>query len=64
MLTHGMGSTPPPPLICRDNDGVIGTESSPYAVIVTNVGLKRHFSLALLILDMKIGLSSPIANHA
>ena len=50
--------------ICRHNDGITWTDSSPYAAIVSNVALKRCILLASLILEMKIGMSLPIANHA
>ena len=50
--------------IYRHNEGVIGSYSSPYAAIVSTVALKRRVMLASLILEMKIGLSLPIANHA
>ena len=47
--------------ICRHNDGVMGTDSCPYAAIVSNVALERCILIASLILEMKIGLSFPIA---
>ena len=51
-------------LICRHNERVMVTDSSPYAAIASTVALKRRILLASLILEMKIGLSLPIANHA
>ena len=50
--------------ICRHNERVMGTDSNPYAAIVSTVALKRRILLASLILEMKIGLSLPITNHA
>ena len=50
--------------ICRLSEGVMGTDFSPYAAIDSTVALKRRILLASLILEMKIGLSLPIANHA
>ena len=50
--------------ICQHNERVMGTDSSPCAAIVSTVAFKRRILLASLILEMKIGLSLPIANHA
>ena len=49
--------------ICRHSERVMGTDSNPYAAIVSTVALKRRILLASLILEMKIGVSFPIANH-
>ena len=51
-------------LIYRHNERVMGNDSSPYAAIASKVALKRCILLASLILEMKIGQSLPIANHA
>ena len=48
--------------ICQHNDGVMTTDSSPYAAIVSTVALKRSILLASMICEMKIGLSLPIAS--
>ena len=50
--------------ICRHSERVMGTDSNPYAAIVSTVALERHILVASLILEMKIGLGLPIANHA
>ena len=50
--------------ICRKNNGVMGTDYSPYAAIVSSVALERRILLASLTLEMKIYLSLPIASHA
>ena len=42
----------------------MGTDSYPYAAIVSTVALKRRILLASLILEMKIGPSLPIENDA
>ena len=49
--------------ICRHSEGVMGTDSSPYAAIISTVALKTRIFLASLILEMKIVQSSPVANH-
>ena len=41
-----------------------GSDSSPYAATASSVALEMRNLLALLILEMKIGLSLQIANHA
>ena len=50
--------------ICRHSEGVMGTDFSPIAAIVSTVALDRRILLASLILDMEIGLSLPIANSS
>ena len=50
--------------ICRHSECVMGTDTNPYAAIVSTVALKRHILLASLIFEIKIALSLPIANHA
>ena len=50
--------------ICRHNERVMRTDSNPYAAIVSTVAVKRRILRASLILEMKIGLILPIANHA
>ena len=50
--------------ICRHSERVMGTDSSPCAAIVSTVALERCILLALLILQMKIGLYLPIEKHA
>ena len=40
--------------ICQHSEGVMGTDSSQYAAIVSTLALKRRIMLASLILEMKI----------
>ena len=50
--------------ISRHYERVMLTDSSPYDAICSIVALRRRILLASLILEMKIGRSLPIANHA
>ena len=50
--------------ICRHIVGVMATDFSPNAAIVSTVALRRCILLASPIFEVKIGLSLPIANSA
>ena len=50
--------------IWRHNDGIIGSDSSPYAAIGSTVAQKTCILLASLNYEMKIGHSLQIANYA